>query len=394
MVTSMLAFVVDSQLIKSSAPPDHTLSGLKDTLSKDQGAASSACYLLALIDMIAGTKPMDLLAGIWRGTASQLTSPVGTTSYTRMPPSPEKSLLPFDLLVAATLVAQGDDPKKVLETIVTFPVTTRLPIQLLLKGINEITLKEARIAISGPEDVQCAVAFFAPLGIQFEKQQERDDKKKTKTRTAPTQWRQWHEQYRGHLDAAGQMLIRAEYDLSLRLNFDFGLVHDNEGNIVSGEAPRDVEFKHTCEWSLHLNPNKKALGPHDCSYPMPKCGVCGINIERALPANLSSPSQWLAWCTNCGHGGHSGHLDEWFERHEMCPYPACPCSCRSSLCLGGDTEGNTLAVGLSNTAGRQDLVTAISSNPNAIVAERPSENTSKWGDIVYHFIEFPAGLRL
>lgn len=391
MVTAMLAFVVDAQQTKTTTNLEHTLKGLNESLAKDIATVPSASYLMALIDLISGTKPLDLLASAWRGTPSRITSPVSPTNYAAMPNSPEKRLLPFDLLIAATLDSELD-PRKVIDTVLSFPITTLIPIQLLIKGINQNTLQEVRFAISGPEDVQCAVMFFAPLGIQLEKVQEKEDKKKIKPRTAPTQWRQWHEQYRRHLDDAGHILLRAEYDLSLRQLFDFGLVQDNEGNMVSGEAPREVEFKHSCEWSLHLNPTKKALGPHDCTYPMPKCGVCGINIERALPAHLSHPSQWLAWCTNCGHGGHSGHLDEWFERHVMCPFPNCPCSCRSSVNPGVNGVAEETSNG-QGTGREADLVGAISSNVDAIVSVRPSTNAAKWGDVAYHFVEFPPTIR-
>ena len=83
---------------------------------------------------------------------------------------------------------------------------------------------------------------------------------------------------------------------------------------------------------------------HHCQYRHPPCGVCGVAGDPLLPAPLADPQEWFAWCTACGHGGHARHLDEWFSRHELCPFPLCPCSCRPLLGPSGASEGPPNAV--------------------------------------------------
>lgn len=75
----------------------------------------------------------------------------------------------------------------------------------------------------------------------------------------------------------------------------------------------------------------------DCGKTVPSCTVCLKPIfvvrsslesdqKTAIPTTLHV-DQWAAWCQICHHGGHLVHLEEWFDKHNVCPVAGCHCQC-------------------------------------------------------------------
>ena len=87
--------------------------------------------------------------------------------------------------------------------------------------------------------------------------------------------------------------------------------------------------------------NARVRGCPHCRKSLPRCALCLVALDAALPAAGAGPgrkaaaapasalSGWFSWCQHCRHGGHAEHLQDWFSQHQHCPVHNCQCHCSS-----------------------------------------------------------------